>query len=235
MLGWFANRLREAVMTRRSITAAAMLVAAWFSALLSGHPARASVIETYDFEDGTVQWWTSFNGASTPINTTADAFSGMHSLLTTTNSTGATSGPGISLSTILLPGATYTITGELKLTPGEVATNANFTIKRSDPACSGGTCFDTIGAFQVPVNDRSWAQIGGSYTVSSTETGLFLYAQLIGPSTATSFYLDDVVIDETSPPPSSTPLPAAFPLFAAGFAGLGLLGWRRKRKAEAAA
>jgi hypothetical protein len=33
----------------------------------------------------------------------------------------------------------------------------------------------------------------------------------------------------------ATPLPAALPLFATGLGGLGLLGWRRKRKAAAAA
>src|SRR5262249_14911127 len=33
---------------------------------------------------------------------------------------------------------------------------------------------------------------------------------------------------------TATPLPAAFPLFATGLAGLGLLGWRR-RKAQAVA
>jgi hypothetical protein len=32
-----------------------------------------------------------------------------------------------------------------------------------------------------------------------------------------------------------TPLPAALPLFATGLGGLGLLGWRRKRKAKAVA
>jgi hypothetical protein len=32
---------------------------------------------------------------------------------------------------------------------------------------------------------------------------------------------------------SETPLPAALPLFATGIGGLGLLGWRRKRKAQA--
>ena len=32
-----------------------------------------------------------------------------------------------------------------------------------------------------------------------------------------------------------TPLPAALPLFAGGLGALGLLGWRRKRKAAAAA
>jgi hypothetical protein len=31
-----------------------------------------------------------------------------------------------------------------------------------------------------------------------------------------------------------TPIPAALPLFASGLGGLGLLGWRRKRKAAAA-
>jgi hypothetical protein len=34
---------------------------------------------------------------------------------------------------------------------------------------------------------------------------------------------------------TATPLPAALPLFATGLGGLGLLGWRRKRKAQAAA
>jgi hypothetical protein len=34
---------------------------------------------------------------------------------------------------------------------------------------------------------------------------------------------------------SATPLPAALPLFAAGLGSLGLLGWRRKNKAQAAA
>ena len=32
----------------------------------------------------------------------------------------------------------------------------------------------------------------------------------------------------------ATPLPAAFPLFATGLGAIGLLGWRRKRKAQAA-
>jgi hypothetical protein len=32
---------------------------------------------------------------------------------------------------------------------------------------------------------------------------------------------------------TTTPLPAALPLFATGLGGLGLLGWRRRRKAQA--
>jgi hypothetical protein len=33
----------------------------------------------------------------------------------------------------------------------------------------------------------------------------------------------------------ATPLPAALPLFASGLGGLGLFGWRRKRRAQATA
>jgi hypothetical protein len=35
------------------------------------------------------------------------------------------------------------------------------------------------------------------------------------------------------PTVGATPLPAALPLFATGLGGLGVLGWRRKRKAQA--
>jgi endo-1,4-beta-xylanase len=165
----------------------------------------AQTVVTYGFEDGTADGWTSFNGASTPVATNAAAHSGVFSLLTTTGSSGA-GGPSITVSNLLLPGAQYTITGFIQLAPGESATNANFTMKRSDPSCSGGTCFDTIGQFQVPVSSSGWTQIGGTYTVSTTETGLQLYAQLVGPTTAQSFYLDDVVITETAPPPGGTAL-----------------------------
>jgi len=167
--------------------------------LCAAAPMFGQVVATYDFEDGTTDGWASFNGASTPTNSTAAAYTGMHSLLTTTNSGGA-GGPSLSLAS-LIPGATYTITGYLRLTSGESATNANFTVKRSDPGCSGGTCYDTIGSYQVAVTASGWAQIGGTYTVSTTETALVLYAQLVGATAAQSFYLDDVVITEIAGPP----------------------------------
>jgi endo-1,4-beta-xylanase len=166
---------------------------------------HAQTVMTWSFEDGTADGWTSFNGASTPTATNAAAFSGSYSLLTTTSASGA-GGPSVSLNGVLQAGATYTITGYVMLTSGEAATNANFTIKRTDPSCSGGTCYDTVGTYQVPVNSSGWAQIGGSYTVSTTETGLLLYAQLVGATTAQSFYLDEVVITETAPPPGGAPV-----------------------------
>jgi endo-1,4-beta-xylanase len=174
-------------------------------ALLCADPLGAQTVATYSFEDATADGWTSFNGASMPVASNAAAYAGSYSLLTTTGSSGA-GGPSIAMNTVLLAGAKYTITGYIQLTAGEAATNANFTMKRSDPSCSGGTCYDTIGTYQVPVSSSGWAQIGGAYTASATETGLTLYAQLVGATTAQSFYLDDVVITETAPPPGGSPV-----------------------------
>ncbi len=196
----------------RVISAVAILALAGFAQL------RAQTVATYSFEDGTADGWTSFYGASTPVASNAAAYSGSYSLLTTTSATG-TGGPSINLSTVLLPGAQYTSTGYVMLTPGESQQNLNFTVARTDPACSGGTCYDTIGSYEVPVSSSGWVQIGGSYTVSATETGLLLYSQLVGASSALGFYLDDVVITETAPPPGGTPI-ASYT-----FADGGLDGW----------
>src|SRR3984893_8884837 len=121
---------------------------AFLFALLCTPPVRAQVVAQYGFEDGTAQGWASFNGASAPVNSTAAAHSGTQSLLTTTNSSGA-GGPGIQL-TNLVPGASYQITAYVLLSSGEAATAADMTMQRSDPGCSGGTCYDTIGTYQVP-------------------------------------------------------------------------------------
>jgi endo-1,4-beta-xylanase len=169
--------------------------------LLGALPAEAQVVATYSFEDGTTQGWTSFNGATNLAATNVAGYASSYSLQTTTGSNGQ-GGPSIDVSGLLQAGAKYTITGYVRLASGETATNANFTIRRSDPSCNGGTCYDTIGTYQVPVSDSGWAAIGGSYTVSTTETGMTLYAQLVGPTTAQTFYLDDVVITETAPPPT---------------------------------
>src|SRR5579884_973035 len=132
--------------------------AALFSFVLSA-AVSAQVVATYDFEDGTTEGWTSFNGASAPTNSTAAAESGTHSLLTTTNSSGA-GGPAITITSALQQGASYTITGYVRLTSGETQTSANFTIQRTD---TDGTHYDTIGAFTTSVTANGWAQIGGSY------------------------------------------------------------------------
>jgi endo-1,4-beta-xylanase len=75
-----------------------------------GSRLNAQTVATYSFEDGMADGWASFNGASTPVATTAAAYSGSYSLLTTTGSSGS-GGPSIPLNSVLLAGAQYTITG----------------------------------------------------------------------------------------------------------------------------
>ena len=48
-----------------------------------------------------------------------------------------------------------------------------------------------------------------------------------------NFAVNGDVFAAAAPAPGATPLPAALPLFASGLGALGLLGWRRKRKAAA--
>jgi hypothetical protein len=55
-----------------------------------------------------------------------------------------------------------------------------------------------------------------------------IYGEGTGGNSFTFYYIDYTVFTS-----SATPLPAALPLFATGLGGLGLLGWRRKRKAQA--
>ncbi len=191
-----------------------MLILAYST--LSSTYAAAQVVATYDFEDGTAQGWGPFfNG--TAANSTAKAFAGTHSLLVNTSSIG-TGGADITETSLLLPGATYTITGWVQLA-SKASSNANFQMIRNDPTCSGGTCFDLVGPFMVAVTDTGWAQIGGTYIVPQTATGLTLFTQLLNETTPQSFYLDDVVITETAPPPTGNPI--ATYTFADG----GLDGW----------
>lgn len=181
------------------------------SSFMLARPAAAQQIAQYTFEGGTADGWTSFYDASAPVYSTAataaaDPDGGTGSLLTTVNynSGGGGGGPALNVTSLLQPGATYSITGYVMLTPGEAANDANFTVQRQDPGCSGGTCYDTVGTYQVPVTAAGWVKIGGTFTVSTSATSLLLYAQLSGSPTPTapqSFYLDDVTITEISGPP----------------------------------
>src|SRR3569833_1826136 len=88
---------------RVAVHLGAVLGLAFFAAMTAG----AQDVQTYDFEDGTAQGWTSFNGATAPTSTTAAAYSGSHSLMTTTGS-GGLGGPSINVGSVLQAGAKYT-------------------------------------------------------------------------------------------------------------------------------
>ena len=76
----------------------------------------------------------------------------------------------------------------------------------------------------------AWASAAGDAAQVPTPGSDTLTIQ--GNTNPSEWFVDDVSV--LSGAPSAVPLPATLPLFATGLAGLGLLGWRRKRKAIAA-
>jgi hypothetical protein len=73
--------------------------------------------------------------------------------------------------------------------------------------------------------------------INQTATFLLSIAGLTAADTVTSalFSFGTEAGVERAGVPSAIPLPGALPLFATGLAGLGLIKWRKKRKAQAAA
>jgi hypothetical protein len=68
-----------------------------------------------------------------------------------------------------------------------------------------------------------------SLTVMFNDTGMFGVDAVANNFGVTSL---DATVTVNS---AATPLPAALPLFATGIGAMGLIGWRRKRKAQAVA
>ncbi len=81
---------------------------------------------------------------------------------------------------------------------------------------------------------------GQTYSVAEIPDGTFVaFEDLLASQNSDFDYNDDAFVFtdlsiETGTQ-STTPLPATLPLFASGLGALGLLGWRRKRKAQATA
>jgi GH35 family endo-1,4-beta-xylanase len=140
------------------------------------------------FEDGTLQGWTPF-GSPTLSNTTEAAHTGTHSLKTT-NRTATYNGPSLDLSALLIPSATYQITGWVRMVSG--TDTVKFTIQH-------GTGGSFNGIAQAAANDTGWVQLQGTFTPSTGDSVIRLYLEsnMVG----TEYYLDDVTITEISPPP----------------------------------
>jgi hypothetical protein len=113
-------------------------------------------------------------------------------------------------------GLTYTSNGG-----SNPFTGLEFTITES-----GGL---TLATFLADLQSSTSASSTGLCTAPSS--GCF-YADVTNGNGNTG--LIDFGLTATTNLLSTTPLPATLPLFATGFAGLGLLGWRRKRKNAAA-
>ena len=119
-------------------------------------------------------------------------------------------------------------------------------IQQSIPTISGHSYDVSFSLItNVPSANDFFAGWGNSPFLSFIGTGptsLTTYSAVLsatGPSMQLSFLgLNPpgwtAVANVSVTPVSSTPLPAALPLFATGLGAIGLFGWRKKRKAAAA-
>jgi len=107
---------------------------------------------------------------------------------------------------------------------------------------SPGAAFDpTTDAFLNHAEGKTFDDIGGfnlSDSVSIDASSFMQGSQeLEGDVTGNGFSINGPLMitpvgGNVGTPPAATPLPATLPLFATGLGALGLLGWRRKRKAS---
>jgi hypothetical protein len=98
---------------------------------------------------------------------------------------------------------------------------------------SDGTVLDSQSFTDVTSADDFFAHNVFNFKLGSGPTDVeLLFGAMMSGGEGFSF---DYTIHGIDPAPSDTPLPPALPLFVGGLGALGLLGWRRKRKAQAVA
>lgn len=88
--------------------------------------------------------------------------------------------------------------------------------------------YSTSGTYTPSVSFNAWlletyVRDGGEAGAIYITDNVFSYGSSNAPSSVT-----------VNAPVAATPLPAALPLFATGLAGMGVLGWRKRRKVAAA-
>ena len=116
-----------------------------------------------------------------------------------------------------------------------------------DSALTGSPAIYTLSGLSEPLtaNARYWIELSTSdqssaewwWTTNTTGTGVLgeywlnNYSGGVIPNAGGSGFIASPY--EMRVLASTVPLPAALPLFASGLGAMGLLGWRRKRKAQA--
>jgi hypothetical protein len=89
-----------------------------------------------------------------------------------------------------------------------------------------------FGGFNSPNVGVDWATLLASVNLGTVITAIFLDLDAGWAGTDQHLLVNNFTVNQDV---LTTPLPAALPLFATGLGAVGLLGWRRKKKAAALA
>lgn len=161
--------------------------------LLPGFPkastakADSNVIVQNNFDDGTAQGWGP-RGSVSVTSVSETSHSGTNSLKTS-GRTASWNGPSLNVTNKLVKGATYEISGYVKLVAGQTPSNLKFTVQRDNT--DGTTKYDEVTS-ATPVTDSGWVKLDGKYTFSTDVTGLQVYLE--SDSATSAYYLDDFTI-----------------------------------------
>ncbi|HVQ95427.1 MAG TPA: endo-1,4-beta-xylanase [Mycobacteriales bacterium] len=202
---------------RRFLGALASLVTVAAGAVAVAPAARAAdpvVVLTSDFENGTSQGW--FGRGSAALAVSPDTpHAGAASLLTT-GRTATWNGPGRDVLGLLAPGATYTVRAQVRLAAGAANTAMHLTMQHTP---TGGTqTFERVA--NATGTATGWTEMLGEYSFQTDSSELQLYLE--SDDASVSYYLDDLTITQTAPPPNGPPDEAGA---ASDFEGGTAQGW----------
>jgi hypothetical protein len=132
-------------------------------------------------------------------------------------------------------GSTLSGTGTLTFTDGPVSPSGLFNVVLADIT----TLSISIGGFTFNLVGHTSALQFTDGILSDITASTAIGAASLAVNSTTAVYFDNLATGgvgstDTITAQLATPLPAALPLFATGLGAMGLLGWRRKRKALAA-
>ncbi|MBN1813374.1 MAG: endo-1,4-beta-xylanase [Anaerolineae bacterium] len=159
----------------------------------------ATVIAEYNFDDDTPQGWTGRGDASVAV--VSDTFRSSPNSLLTTGRTSNWHGPSVNVLSLLETGATYEISGCLRLVTGQPGATLRFSMERK-PVGEATTWDWIVTSAADGVTDGAWVCLQGEYSFDTDVEALVLYVESDAADATAEFYLDDVTIVMTSPPPS---------------------------------
>jgi endo-1,4-beta-xylanase len=176
-------------------TAAAMAIP-----VLAAAPAGATdpvVVLNSNFEDGTTQGW--FSRGTAVLSVSPDSPHGGAGSLLSTGRTATWNGPARDVLGVLAPGATYTVRAQVRLAAGAADTALHLTMQHTP---TGGTqTFERVA--NATANAAGWTEMIGEYSFQTDSSELQLYLE--SDDATVSYYLDDLTITQTAPPPNGPP------------------------------